>query len=62
MTELGFDEAILSKGNGLKNIQNRAAQIKGKIKVKSSFENGTSIRFIGKSEITTKIKNLFKND
>ena len=43
-------------------MQNRAAQIKGKIKVKSSSDNGTSIRFIGKSEITNKLKNLFKND
>ena len=58
----GFDPTILSKGNGVKNMQNRAAQIKGKIKVKSSSDNGTSIRFIGKSEITNKLKNLFKND
>jgi len=56
----GFDESILSKGNGLKNMENRAAMIKGRIKIKSSANNGTSIRFIGKSSITNKLKVFLK--
>jgi signal transduction histidine kinase len=56
----GFDVSILSKGNGLKNMENRSAQIKGRIKIKSSSESGTSIRFIGKSGTTNKLKVLFK--
>jgi len=58
----GFDASILSKGNGLKNMENRAVQIKGRIKIKSSKESGTSVRFIGKSGTTNKLKVLFKND
>jgi ligand-binding sensor domain-containing protein/two-component sensor histidine kinase len=56
----GFDESIISKGNGLKNMENRAAQIKGRIKIKSSVNTGTSIRFIGKSGTPSKLKVLFK--
>ncbi len=55
----GFDESKLSKGNGLKNMENRAAQIKGRIKIKSSAESGTSIRFIRKSGLAYKFKDLF---
>jgi signal transduction histidine kinase len=57
---IGFDETILSKGNGLKNMENRAAQIKGRVKIKSSPNTGTSIRFIGKSGTTSNLKVLFK--
>lgn len=57
---IGFDESIISKGNGLKNMENRAAQINGRIKIKSSANTGTSIRFIGKSGTTSKLKVLFK--
>jgi two-component sensor histidine kinase len=56
----GFDDSLISKGNGLKNMENRAAQIKGRIKIKSSANAGTSIRFIGKSGTTNKLKVLFK--
>ncbi|MDP2362469.1 MAG: ATP-binding protein, partial [Ignavibacteria bacterium] len=56
----GFDESNLSKGNGLKNIESRALKIGGRIKIKSSSESGSSIRFIGKSGITNKLKVLFK--
>ena len=41
-------------------MENRAAQIKGRIKIKSSANAGTSIRFIGKSGTTNKLKVLFK--
>ncbi|MBK7632459.1 MAG: hypothetical protein IPJ23_17495 [Ignavibacteriales bacterium] len=57
---IGFDESLLSKGNGLKNMENRAAQINGKIKIKSSVNTGTTIRFIGKSGLANKLKVLFK--
>jgi ligand-binding sensor domain-containing protein/two-component sensor histidine kinase len=57
---IGFDESLLSKGNGLKNMENRAAQINGRIKIKSSVNHGTTIRFIGKSGLTNKLKVLFK--
>lgn len=56
----GFDETIHSKGNGLRNMEKRAAQIKGRIKIKSSVNSGTSIRFIGKSGATNKFKALLK--
>ncbi|MEO8231143.1 MAG: two-component regulator propeller domain-containing protein, partial [Ignavibacteriota bacterium] len=57
---VGFDESFISKGNGLKNMINRADQIKGKIKIKSSVNTGTTIRFIGKSGLTNKLKVFFK--
>ena len=57
---IGFDESLLSKGNGLKNMESRAGQINGKIKIKSSLNTGTTIRFIGKSGLTNKLKVLFK--
>ena len=56
----GFDETNHSKGNGLKNMEKRAAQIKGRIKIKSSVNSGTSIRFIGKPGTTNKFKSLLK--
>jgi len=56
----GFDEKIHSKGNGLKNMEKRAAQIKGRIKIKSSINSGTSIRFIGKPGTNNKFLSLLK--
>jgi len=56
----GFDETKTYKGNGLKNMESRASQIGGRIKIKSSAESGTSIRFIGKSGLTNKLKVFFK--
>ncbi|HEX9252073.1 MAG TPA: ATP-binding protein, partial [Ignavibacteriaceae bacterium] len=58
----GFDESKIAKGNGLKNMENRATQIKGRIKIKSSLNTGTSIRFIGKPGTINKLKMIFKND
>jgi len=55
----GFDENEVVKGNGLKNMQARAAQIGGKINFKSSAESGTIIRFIGKPGKTIKLNFLF---
>ena len=56
----GFDENKTNSGNGLKNMVNRAVQIGGRIKMKSSVNNGTSIRFIGKPGSINKIKLFFK--
>ena len=58
----GFDENIKAKGNGLKNMENRAKLIRGKIKIKSSKNTGTSIRFIGKVGSFNKLNFLFKYD
>jgi hypothetical protein len=41
-------------------MENRAAQIKGRVKIKSSLNAGTSIRFIGRSETINKLKVLLK--
>ena len=56
---IGFDENKLSVGNGLKNMENRASQIGGRIKMKTSTNTGTSIRFIGKPGSKNKLKLLF---
>ncbi len=55
----GFDENQINSGNGLKNMMSRAVQIGGRIKMKSSANNGTSIRFIGKPGSKNKLKMLF---
>lgn len=55
----GFNENNKAKGNGLKNMENRAKLIGGKIKIKSSKESGTSIRFIGKVSSFNKLNFLF---
>jgi len=54
----GFDENNKAKGNGLKNMENRAKLIGGKIKIKSSKNLGTSIRFIGKVNRLSKLNFL----
>ncbi len=56
---IGFDEESITKGNGLKNMENRASQIGGRIKMKTSTNAGTSIRFIGKPGSKNKLKLLF---
>ncbi len=55
----GFDEKTVHYGNGIKNIESRAAQIGGKIKIKSLLQTGTSIRFIGRIGKVSKLKLLF---
>jgi two-component sensor histidine kinase len=39
----GFDAATISYGNGLKNMQTRAAEINGKLTIETSPENGCTI-------------------
>lgn len=56
----GFDEKSIRQGNGIKNIQNRAEQIKGKIKIRSAIGSGTNITFIGRLNSFNKLK-IFLN-
>jgi len=55
---VGLDENNVSLGNGMKNIRQRAESIGGKVKWKSSPNQGTSIRFVGKRSGINKIKSL----
>lgn len=55
---VGLDENNVSLGNGMKNIRQRAESIGGKVKWKSSPNQGTSIRFVGKRSGIIKIKSL----
>jgi signal transduction histidine kinase len=43
----------------LRNIENRAKQIGGKIKIKTAPNTGTTIRYIGKAGNIGKLKFLF---
>ncbi len=42
---VGFDNEIVTKGNGLKNMKRRAAKIGGEISIKSESNKGTKITF-----------------
>lgn len=56
---IGFDENVVKKGNGLKNMQSRAHKMNGTIKWDSSPGNGTVLTFIGKVSRFNKLKSLF---
>ncbi len=56
----GFDENNIRYGDGIKNISNRALLIGGKIKIKSSPDSGTNIRFIGRLGKINTLKFLLK--
>ncbi len=47
----GFDSQVIQKGNGIKNMKNRAGRMNGEISVNSSLQKGT--------EITISLKNIF---
>jgi two-component sensor histidine kinase len=55
---IGFNELDVGTGNGLRNMETRADKINGKMKWRSSVENGTRIRFVGKISRFNKIKSL----
>jgi ligand-binding sensor domain-containing protein/two-component sensor histidine kinase len=55
---VGLDENNISLGNGMKNIRQRAESIGGRVKWKSSPNQGTSIRFVGKRSGINKIKSF----
>ena len=42
----GFDAQIINSGNGLKNMQQRAAAIKAKLHIETALGKGTSITLI----------------
>jgi ligand-binding sensor domain-containing protein len=44
----GFDATKRSNGNGLENMHNRATAIGGSLRIQSSAENGSMIKFSGK--------------
>jgi len=54
----GFDEANIIRGNGLKNMEKRAAKIKGMVKWNSSPKKGTTLTFIGKTGRFNKLKSF----
>ena len=56
----GFDKNEVEFGNGIRNIENRAAQISGRVKIKSSSDLGTSISFIGRLGKISKLKSFFQ--
>ena len=39
----GFDSQVIQKGNGIKNMKNRAGRMNGQISVNSTTQKGTSI-------------------
>lgn len=53
----GFSENNITYGNGLKNIEQRARQIGGRIKIKSN-NSGTAIRFVCRIGKINKLKTL----
>ncbi len=44
----GFDHEKIKPGNGLKNMEKRAAEIKGKLQVESAVGSGTSVNIVCK--------------
>lgn len=56
---IGIDENNILYGNGMKNIKQRAESIGGRVKWKSSPNQGTSLRFLGKRSGLSKIRALF---
>ena len=56
----GFDLNTVNFGNGIKNMENRAMKIKGKLKWNSESHNGTVVTFSGKLGQINKIKSFLK--
>jgi signal transduction histidine kinase len=54
----GFDINDVSRGNGLKNIESRAAKIKGTVKWSSSPGKGTVLTFTGRAQRFNKLKSF----
>jgi signal transduction histidine kinase/ligand-binding sensor domain-containing protein len=55
----GFDLNKVKFGNGIKNMENRAKKIKGKLSWKSEVGGGTTVSFSGKLGKINHIKSLF---
>jgi ligand-binding sensor domain-containing protein/two-component sensor histidine kinase len=58
---IGMNIENLEYGNGIRNMENRANLIGGKLKIKSTQGEGTTIRFIGRIGRMSKINFLIKN-
>lgn len=56
---VGLDESNINFGNGIKNIKKRAESIGGKVKWRSSPNQGTSVRFMGRQSGLNKLKSFF---
>lgn len=56
----GFEPDNVKFGNGIKNMENRANKIKGKISWKTEIGKGTTIIFSGKLGRLNRLKSLFK--
>ena len=54
----GFDEHVVKRGSGLKNIQSRADKMNGIIKWDSAPGNGTVLTFVGKASRFNKLKSI----
>ena len=55
----GFEINKVKFGNGIKNMENRANKIKGKLNCKSEVGEGTIVSFSGKLGKINQIKSLF---
>ena len=58
----GFDLNKVNFGNGIKNMENRAMKIKGKLKWNSESHYGTVVTFSGKLGQINKIKSFLKQN
>jgi len=56
----GFDLNKAKFGNGIRNMENRAIKIKGKLSWKTQYEKGTTVAFSGKLGGLNRLKSLFK--
>jgi ligand-binding sensor domain-containing protein/two-component sensor histidine kinase len=56
----GFDSNKVKFGNGIKNMENRANKIKGKLSLKTEIGKGTTIIFSGKLGRLNRLKSLLK--
>ena len=59
---IGFTTNEKEKGNGMKNMANRAKKLNGEFDILSTINKGTTIRFKGKLSRLRKIKSLIKGD
>ena len=59
---VGFLSEERGRGNGVKNMSNRARKLNGELEIKSAKNKGTTIKFKGKLGRLRKIKSLIKGD
>ena len=59
---VGFLSEERGRGNGVKNMSNRARKLNGELEIQSAKNKGTTIKFKGKLGRLRKIKSLIKGD